>query len=306
MSDSPLVSIICTVYNHDLYLKDCLNGIVRQKTDFPLEVLIHDDASTDKSADIIREYEKQYPEIIHPIYQTENQYSKGVKIVTGIMFPKAEGKYIAICEGDDYWTDPYKLQKQVNYMESHPDCNLCVHNVIEHWENGENPDKLFYPLEDRDYSGLEVCSNWLLSTCSFLCRTSAFKRYCEIRNKVSLTFGDTPLALSCANEGLIHALPDVMGVYRRNTSSFTLTHEPIKYYKTGKSWELLYHLFGVKYKAVSLSEAVYNYIMGAYYALKRKKIGLFLRCFTKSFVLHPVASILKVKNIWLEKRVRTR
>jgi glycosyltransferase involved in cell wall biosynthesis len=88
-----------------------------QKTNFAFEVLIHDDASTDKSAEIIREYEAKYPDIIKPIYQTENQYSKGVGVTRVFQFPRAKGKYIAMCEGDDYWTDPYKLQKQVDFLE---------------------------------------------------------------------------------------------------------------------------------------------------------------------------------------------
>ena len=96
-----------------------------QKTTFPFEYLIHDDASTDDTADIIREYEIRYPDIIKPIYQTENQYSKKIYIVENIQLPIAQGKYIAICEGDDYWTDPLKLQKQVDFLDTHPDYTLC-------------------------------------------------------------------------------------------------------------------------------------------------------------------------------------
>jgi glycosyltransferase involved in cell wall biosynthesis len=95
-----------------------------QQTNFPIEVLIHDDASTDDTADIIREYERKYPEIIKPIYQTENQYSKGVDVFQ-YNFSRAQGKYIALCEGDDYWTDPYKLQKQVDFLEKNPEYSIC-------------------------------------------------------------------------------------------------------------------------------------------------------------------------------------
>jgi len=111
-----------------------------QKTTFAFEVLIHDDASTDGTADIIREYEKKYPDIIKPIYQTENQYSKGIKNTLTYQFPRAKGKYIAFCEGDDYWTDPYKLQKQADFLEANPEYNLCSHrfkiyNIEDHeWE----------------------------------------------------------------------------------------------------------------------------------------------------------------------------
>lgn len=91
---------------------------MQQKTNFPIEVLIHDDASTDGTQDIIREYEKKYPNIVKPIYQKENQYSKGVKVSLVYNYSRARGKYIALCEGDDYWTDPYKLQKQVDFWKA--------------------------------------------------------------------------------------------------------------------------------------------------------------------------------------------
>ncbi len=123
------VSICCITYNQESYIRDALEGFVHQKTDFDFEVLIHDDASTDRTAEIIREYEEQYPEIIKPILQTQNQYSLGLTNVSGTWnFPRAVqngSKYIAMCEGDDYWTDPLKLQKQVDFMEANPECGLC-------------------------------------------------------------------------------------------------------------------------------------------------------------------------------------
>lgn len=124
MQDNILVSILCATYNHENYIREALDGFVCQKTNFPFEVLVHDDASTDRTAAIIREYAQKYPDIIKPIYQTENQYSQGVDIET-LLYSFAQGKYVALCEGDDCWIDEYKLQKQVDYMESHPECSLC-------------------------------------------------------------------------------------------------------------------------------------------------------------------------------------
>lgn len=121
------VSIICNAYNHGKYIKDALDGFLMQKTNFPFEVLIHDDASTDNTAEIIREYEKQYPDIIKPIYQKENQYSKGISIGLKYQVPRMKGKYIALCEGDDYWTDSLKLQKQFDAMEKYPEIDICAH-----------------------------------------------------------------------------------------------------------------------------------------------------------------------------------
>lgn len=123
-----LVSIFCTAYNHEKYIATALQGFVEQKTTFRFEVLVHDDASLDRTADIIREYEKNYPEIIRAIYQTENQYSQDPGVVGDLLDEMARGKYVALCEGDDYWIDPEKLQKQISYMEAHPECSLCFTN----------------------------------------------------------------------------------------------------------------------------------------------------------------------------------
>lgn len=125
-----MVSIVCNAYNHERYIRDALEGFLMQKTNFAFEVLVHDDASTDKTADIIREYEAKHPNIIKPIYQTENQYSKDSSIVFGLQFARAQGKYIAFCEGDDYWLDPLKLQKQVDAMEQHPEIDMCAHSAL--------------------------------------------------------------------------------------------------------------------------------------------------------------------------------
>ena len=112
-----IVSIITLTYNHEPYIRECLDGNLMQQTSFKFELLIHDDASTDNTANIIREYAAKYPNIIKPIYQTENQYSQKVPIGCTYLYPRAQGKYIALCEGDDYWTDPLKLQKQVDFLE---------------------------------------------------------------------------------------------------------------------------------------------------------------------------------------------
>ena len=141
-----LVSILCTAYNHEQYIRSALESFVSQKTGFAFEVLVNDDASSDGTAAIIREYEEKYPEIIRPFYQVENQFSKGIGyIYENIFYPHARGKYFAFCEGDDYWTDESKLQRQVDFLESHPDYSACVHNTTLHYCNGSRPDELLIP-----------------------------------------------------------------------------------------------------------------------------------------------------------------
>ena len=121
------VSVICNVYNHEKYLRAALESFVMQKTDFLFEVLVHDDASTDGSVAIIKEFEEKYPDIIKPLIQQENQYSRGKDIGFEFQFPRARGRYLAVCEGDDYWTDPFKLQKQYDAMEAHPEVDISAH-----------------------------------------------------------------------------------------------------------------------------------------------------------------------------------
>lgn len=129
--DRPLVAIHCLVYNHESYLHDCLEGFVMQQTNFPFVAIIHDDASVDGSAAIIREYEEKYSHIFKPIYETENQYSKRDGSLERIMNEAIEttgAKYVAMCEGDDYWTNPLKLQKQVDILEADESLMLCCTN----------------------------------------------------------------------------------------------------------------------------------------------------------------------------------
>ena len=127
----PLVAIHCLVYNHAPYLRDCLDGFVMQQTNFPFVAIVHDDVSTDGSAVIIREYEEKYPDIIKLIYEAENLYQKGgftaINEVMNTAIEATGAKYVAMCEGDDYWTDPLKLQKQVDFMEANPEYSVCFH-----------------------------------------------------------------------------------------------------------------------------------------------------------------------------------
>ena len=145
------VSVVCTVYNHEPYLRQTLDGFVSQKTDFPFEVLISDDVSTDGSVAILQEYARRYPEIIRLFLLKENHYSRYISLYDAVLYPEVRGEYIAICEGDDCWTDPDKLQLQVDYLDAHPDCSACVHNSTgQIIGSKEEPKPLFPRTGDRD------------------------------------------------------------------------------------------------------------------------------------------------------------
>lgn len=209
-----MVSVLCNTYNHERYIKDALNGFIMQKTNFKFEVLIHDDASTDKTADIIREYEAKYPDIIKPIYQTENQFSKKVKILRTYQYPRAKGKYIAMCEGDDCWIDENKLQKQVDFLEANPNCVMTCHNSIKiNHQTGEQ--KVENPIEKRGYAtAYDIITDkprlWI-ATASLVFEKRLLDTYPEFFR--TLPVGDMPLRWYCFAMGDVYYFEDVMSVY---------------------------------------------------------------------------------------------
>ncbi|RUR38696.1 glycosyltransferase [Clostridium perfringens] len=126
MDQEIMVTICCVTYNQEKYISQAIESFLMQETNFKYEIIIHDDASTDNTTEIIRRYEEKFPDIIKPIYQVENQYSRGI-IPSQIVYKKAKGKYITICEGDDYWTDCNKLQKQFDFLENNPSYIATAH-----------------------------------------------------------------------------------------------------------------------------------------------------------------------------------
>lgn len=173
-----LVAIHCLVYNHEPYLRDCFEGFVMQKTNFRFVAIVHEDCSTDGSAAIIREYEKKYPDIIKPIFETENKWSKHDGSLDHIMndaIAATGAKYIAFCEGDDYWTDPLKLQKQVDFLESHPDYVLCCHGYqILNTADGTIEDKLVSTQNEIVFNNDDNMRHWYTKTMTLLVRPEAF------------------------------------------------------------------------------------------------------------------------------------
>jgi len=238
-----MVSIVCDAYNHEKYIADAMEGFVMQKTNFAFEILVHDDASTDHTADIIRDYEKRYPNLIKPIYETENQYSKQDGSLARIQFGRVKGKYIALCEGDDYWTDPLKLQKQFDAMEQNPQVDMCAHKAKKFDAKKKRMMKSFPPVNDtRVLTPEEVIygGGGFLATNSLFYRSAInqnptrFRRFWEI---------DYTLQIYGALRGGILFLSDEMSVYRYMTSgswteaTFTHMDRVIELY--GKLQEIL-------------------------------------------------------------------
>ena len=212
----PLVSILCVTFNHKDYIRRALDSFLAQKTDFPFEIIIHDDASTDGTSDIIREYQARYPETVIPYIQTENQYSKpDYHSMYDFIFPIARGKYFAHCDGDDYFSDPDKLQRQADYLEAHSDCSIVTHRALWHVEGTDGSRDFNYPAEEkeRDFSLREIFVDGagLFATNSFMLRA-------DVNKSVPDAFyvrgvGDYTLLLYAATQGRCHYLPEVMSVH---------------------------------------------------------------------------------------------
>lgn len=218
MEKEILVSIICTAYNHEKYIKDALEGFVMQKTNFAFEALVHDDASTDGTADIIREYAEKYPDIIKPILQTENQHSKRVRITSDIILPKTKGKYVAFCEGDDFWTDENKLQKQIDFLENNDGYIACAHNTIVHDCSGTAQDELMVQREDEhdvEFEDVIWGLRHAYHTSALVVKKEYLKNFPEFYNvAVKYGFGDFPRAIWYTIVGKTHFLPYTMSTYR--------------------------------------------------------------------------------------------
>lgn len=216
----PLVSIKCMTYNHENYIAQAIDGFLMQRTTFPVEILIHDDASTDKTASIVHEYEIKYPKIIKVIYEKENQYKikKHHEKINALI----KGKYIAICEGDDYWTDSNKLQMQVDFLESHPDYSMCFHGAEVKYDDDLYTHAEFKSVENKDYSAEELIKQWLVPTMSIVMRRECIDY--PIKSLSAIVYRDVFTIFSCLAMGKVYGFSKIMSVYRVNSNS--VTHNP--------------------------------------------------------------------------------
>lgn len=306
MDKTPLVSIRCMVYNHEPYLRQCLDGFVMQQTSFPFEAIVHDDASTDGSAAIILEYAEKYPDIIKPIIETENQYSKedGTirRIIDAAMHP--DSKYIALCEGDDYWTDPQKLQIQVSFLEEHPDYSLATHD-FKVYEDANDKFRTTHPIgllnDDEEYKTLTIhdYKKGLFFTQTL---TSVYRKDALMNSKFysyEAKF-DMTLFYAILTQGKCVLFNRVMGVYRTHPGSATSGgnsrkfHDSMDYLllgvceveSTSESKDFVYNYL----KPLALSEILckrWNVILGSF-----KYLGL-RRAFSLS-VITPFKTVLGI------------
>jgi glycosyltransferase involved in cell wall biosynthesis len=222
----PMVSIRTSAYNHGKYIRECIESIVNQKTNFRFEYIIGEDFSTDGTREIVFEYAEKYPDIIRVITADRNL---GMKMNGQRCIEACRGKYIAICEGDDYWIDPYKLQKQVDYMEAHPECSVCAtEGYCLNQATGEMRELPSLGLESyapRDF--LRDNQIYTLTTLTRACWAHEF--YTEIEPIAPrFLMGDYPLWLYMLTRGPICKLPDKCAVYRELSDSASHYKDPYK------------------------------------------------------------------------------
>lgn len=240
----PLVAIKCLVYNHEPYLRECLDGFVMQQTNFPFVAIVHDDASTDNSADIIREYAAKHPDIIKPIYETENQYSKGDGSLGRIMdsaLRATSATYIALCEGDDYWTDPHKLQKQVDYLETHQNVGLCYTDCDIYYEENKKWERAIYASAGESFNAKTVkepMTVWYKANNTWLYRKSVSD---TIKPNKSYIDGALYFLYSMCLLADVEYIDGVTAVYRRHIGSASCfsQKEALKMYQYDRNCFLL-------------------------------------------------------------------
>lgn len=263
----PLVAIHCITFNHESYLKDALEGFVMQKTDFPFVAIVHEDASTDGTAKVLKEYALKYPDIIFAIYEEENQYSKRDGSLREIMNEaiKATGaKYVALCEGDDYWTDPLKLQKQVDFLENNPDYGMVYTKVKRLIQSS-------HTIKDEWGGKMETFSELLLGnaipTLTTLIRSEAlFNFEYEIKpTSHKWLMGDYPLWLFIAANHKIKFIDNKTGVYRILNESASHSKDIITNLSFRKNFKEIAYFFAGKYNNENLSKIYQDLILREFY-----------------------------------------
>lgn len=217
------VSVYCLVYNHEKYLRSALRGFISQKTHFDYEVFVHDDASTDDSKRIIQEFARQYPQVIKPIYQEVNQYSKGISIFSTYILPKMSGEYIAVCEGDDCWTDPLKLQRQVDFLDAHPEYVACVHNTTIKDMRTKRKREMYEVCQDKDILFVDAVRghdySYHLSSLMYRIQYAYQEKPSFYAAAKRARIGDYPLAILLTLSGKVRFLNYNMSLYRIGTES---------------------------------------------------------------------------------------
>ncbi len=289
IKEKPLVSIFCITYNQVDYVEEAVNGILRQETDFPFELIIHDDASTDGTTELLKRL-CEHDNRIKLITENENQYNNpNISYFRDYFLPRAEGKYLASCEGDDCWLDPGKLKRQVEYMEGHPDCTMvCSRARVVDGVSEKNLGFFGYGEKDCRLGVVDLLKRWEIPTASTLYRKKDAIEYVK-HWTFEKPVGDFPRAVYLADRGYIFYSSSVDTTYRfsvPNSWTTSVKHSRSRKVENAYRWlnmlsEIDSSTFG-KYHLDIVDHAAYYAIQIK--CLSRKQIEespLLLECFEK-------------------------
>jgi glycosyltransferase involved in cell wall biosynthesis len=290
---NPKVSICCLAFNHEQFIRKALDGFIMQETNFDFEVLIHDDASTDNTAKIIREYEIKFPNIIKPVYQTENQWRKGLRGSSVHNFPRASGEYIALCEGDDYWTDPKKLQRQVDFLDNHQEYALVAENGLV--VNSElNTQYHFNDIGECDIDISRLLGIRQFPTASVMFR----KKYLDTGFQQLKHTGDVIIWCYLATKGKIKYFPNISSVYSKGLHGIVLSSRNIEWAKMLEEWnEVLSEILPQTIdRSILVQRNFKEYMYVLYLSIRQKNLKvsiLALRKCAKFMTLNTVKILFK-------------
>lgn len=217
-----VVSIIVLTYNHRDFIAENLHGIFMQEVNFPIELIICDDKSPDDTDDVIRELLEDTPPHITVKY-TAHQKNMGSTPNFHYALSQVTGKYIAFCEGDDYWTDKHKLQKQYDFLSQNPDYSLCFHPAINVSPYPEIHGTPFSLVDNRDYTPEEIYRHWVVHTATVMLRAETLKSdaFLKTMKDPTLLYFDTILFLAASTVGKMRGLSDAMSAYRRHDAGLS-------------------------------------------------------------------------------------
>lgn len=286
----PTVSIVCIAYNQEKYIEDAIRGFLIQRTTFPFEIIIHDDASTDSTAEIILKYKRKYPDLIRVIIQTENQYSKSPNSILVIPADLARGEYIALCEGDDFWIDSEKLEKQIKALKEKREIKICFSAGLSMFTTGEQIKSYIYAKNLKIFSPEEVIrgGGGFMPTCSLITHKSVFESlpdwFCD-----KAPVGDVFLQiLGSIDKGALY-LPDITCVYRvASEGSWTVTDQKRSeesvmekqlksifcYESINSSTKYKYHTSFQHVIALNYCSYAFKFLIDANYSVAKKYISL--------------------------------
>lgn len=267
------VYVRSSTYNQSQYIVDCLNGVAMQKTDFPFIHHVVDDCSADGEQDVIKawiesecdlETAQYYDNDICSITIAKNKTNPNCTLAVYFLKKNMYGNpekrklfkawqdvchYEALCEGDDYWIDSNKLQKQIDFLDHNQNYTLCFHQAMEHFEYSNIDDRIFKEIKDGDYDSSSIFGDWIIATASAVFRTSIMQSslYKQYTTNKKIIFGDTPLFLTCAHYGKVRGMSQTMSVYRRQEDGETqayMERNPRKEIKLCVHNYEIYRIFG--------------------------------------------------------------